>query len=66
MATVFEHACRLGAEGIVSRGRTVPIDPVHALSGSRSAIPQVSRCSGSGARCAIDEPSSPRQIQTTR
>jgi hypothetical protein len=32
------------------------IDPVRAASGSRSAIPPASPCSGSGARIGIDEP----------
>jgi bifunctional non-homologous end joining protein LigD len=46
--TVFEHACRLGAEGVVSS--TGLIGPVRAQSGSRCAIPPASRCSGSAAR----------------
>jgi hypothetical protein len=52
---VFEHACRLGAEGIVSkRADGTPIDPVGVRAGSRSAIPRASRCSGSAARIGID------------
>jgi hypothetical protein len=38
--TVFAHACRLGAEGIVSRRSTAPTGPVRARCGSRSAIPR--------------------------
>src|SRR6266436_6972419 len=37
-------------------GWTAPIDPVRARSGSRSAIPPASRCSGSGARFGIGDP----------
>jgi bifunctional non-homologous end joining protein LigD len=54
--TVFAHACRLGAEGIVSKKMTAPLDPALAASGSRCAIPPASRCNGSGARFGIDEP----------
>jgi bifunctional non-homologous end joining protein LigD len=38
--TVFGHACRLGAEG-----RTAPIDPAHAASGSSVTRP-ASPCNG--------------------
>jgi bifunctional non-homologous end joining protein LigD len=55
-AAVFAHACRLGAEGIVSKRSTAHIDPVLVRSGSRSAIPPASPCSGSEARRGIDEP----------
>jgi hypothetical protein len=39
---------------------TAPIDPVRAASGSRSAIPPASPCSGRGARFGIDEPEAAR------
>jgi hypothetical protein len=55
-ATVFAHACRLGAEGIVSKRSTAAISPARAASGSRSAMPPASPRSGSGARGRIDEP----------
>jgi hypothetical protein len=50
-----------GISGTISRasfprGWTVPIDPARAASGSRSAIPPASRCSGSGARGGIGDP----------
>jgi bifunctional non-homologous end joining protein LigD len=38
--TVFAHACRLGAEGIVSKRSTAGIDRGRARSGSKSAIPR--------------------------
>ena len=55
-AAIFEHACQLGAEGIVSKkvDGTYRSGPV-ARSGSRSAIPPASRCSGSAARSGINE-----------
>jgi hypothetical protein len=56
--TVFEHACRLGAEGIVSKRSMGPIDPGRAQSGSRSAIPRASPCRGSAARIGIGDPGS--------
>jgi ATP dependent DNA ligase domain len=37
------------------RRSIAPTGPVHAVSGSRSAIRPASRCSGSGARCGIAE-----------
>jgi bifunctional non-homologous end joining protein LigD len=48
--TVFADACRLGAEGIVSKkvDGTYLSGPCRA--GSRSTIPRASPCSGSGAR----------------
>jgi hypothetical protein len=52
---VFAHACRLGAEGIVSKKVEAPIDPVLVWSGSRSALPPASLCSGSAARFGIDD-----------
>jgi hypothetical protein len=56
-ATVFAHACRLGAEGIVSKkvDLIVPTSQARAGSGSRSAIALASPCSRSGARSGIDE-----------
>jgi bifunctional non-homologous end joining protein LigD len=48
--TVFAYACRLGAEGIVSKKWTVPIDPAHPASRSRSVIPPALPCSRSAAR----------------
>jgi hypothetical protein len=54
--TVFEHACRLGAEGIVSKRSTALIDQVLARSRSRSAIPRASRCSASAVRSGIGDP----------
>ena len=45
--TVFAHACRLGAEGIVSKKVEAPIDPGRAGFGSRCAILPASRCRGS-------------------
>src|SRR5215467_12492979 len=54
--TVFEHACRLGAEGASCQRRsTAPIGPVRAACGSRSAIPPAWRFSGSGARSGIGD-----------
>jgi bifunctional non-homologous end joining protein LigD len=50
---VFAHACRLGAEGIVSKRVTAPIDPVLVRSGSRSAIPPALPCSGRGVSFGI-------------
>jgi hypothetical protein len=60
--TVFEHACRLGAEGIVQSGWTAPIDPVRARRGSRFAIPRVSRCSGSAVRSGTGDPDCLRAV----
>src|SRR5712672_2141875 len=54
--TVFAHACRLGAEGIVSKKAMARIDLARVASGSKSAIPPASRCSGSAARIGIGEP----------
>jgi len=51
---VFAHACRLGAEGIVSKS-TAPIGLVRARSGSRSGIPPALRCSGSVATIGTDD-----------
>src|SRR5258708_17984995 len=53
--TVFEHACRLGAEGTSPSGWTAPIDLGFARSGLRSAIPQASLCRGSAARIGTDD-----------
>ena len=58
-AAVFEHACRLGAEAIVSKRSTEPIDRGRARSGSKSAIPPASRCSASAARRGTGDPSGP-------
>jgi hypothetical protein len=58
-ATVFAHACRLGAEGIVFK-RIAPINPACGASGSRPAIPPASPCSGSEARFGLDEPQAAR------
>jgi len=33
---IFEHACKLGLEGIVSKRVDMPIDPDHQRAGSRS------------------------------
>jgi hypothetical protein len=46
---VVAHACRLGAEGIVSKKIIAPIGPVRVASGSRFAILPASRCSDAGA-----------------
>jgi hypothetical protein len=54
--TIFEHACRFGAEGIVSKKVDGAYGLVPARSGSKSAIPPASRCSGSAARIGIDDP----------
>jgi bifunctional non-homologous end joining protein LigD len=53
---VLAHACRLGAEGIVSKKVDGTYRSGRAASGSRSAIPQASPCSGRGARFGTDEP----------
>jgi hypothetical protein len=58
--TVFAHACRLGAEGTFPRGWTAPIDLVRAASGSRSALPPTSPCSGNETRFGIDVPQAAR------
>jgi hypothetical protein len=42
------------------RRSMAPIDPAHAASGLRSAIPPASPCSGSGARFGIDQPQAVR------
>jgi hypothetical protein len=55
-ATVFEHACRLGAEGIVSKRVDGIYRSGHARRGSRFAILPASRRSGSAARGGIGEP----------
>jgi hypothetical protein len=47
--TVFAHACRLGAEGIVSKRVDSTYRSGPCRRGSRSAIPPGSLCSGSGA-----------------
>jgi bifunctional non-homologous end joining protein LigD len=55
-ATVFAHACRLGAEGIVSK----KIDGTYRSGPCRVwikvTIPRVLPCGGSGARFGIDKP----------
>jgi bifunctional non-homologous end joining protein LigD len=56
--TVFAHACQLGAEGSCRRRSMAPTSPARAASGSRSAIPPASPCSGSEARFGIDAPRS--------
>jgi bifunctional non-homologous end joining protein LigD len=43
---VFAHACRLGAEGIVSKKVDGTYDPVCPASGLRSAIPQYRGATG--------------------
>ena len=53
---VFAHACQLGAEGIVSKKVDSTYQPGPAASGSKSAIPPASPCSGSGARYGTAEP----------
>jgi len=55
---VFAHACRLGAEGVVSKKVDGTYRSGACRSGSRSAIPPASPCSGSGARCRIGAPGS--------
>jgi hypothetical protein len=57
--TVFAHACRLGAEGIVSK-RIDGTSPSLAAPGSRSAMAPALPCSGSAARCGIGEPQAMR------
>jgi ATP-dependent DNA ligase len=54
---VFAHACRLGAEGIVSKKVDAPTSPARAASGSRSAIPPASPCRESAARNGMGDPS---------
>ena len=51
---VFAHACRLGAEGIVSK-KVARIDRARAASGSRSGIPPASPGGGGGARGGIGD-----------
>jgi bifunctional non-homologous end joining protein LigD len=53
--TVFAHACRLGAEGIVSKKVDGTYRSGPCPFGSRSAIPQASLCRGSATRIGIDE-----------
>ncbi len=53
---VFAHACRFGAEGIVSKRVDGTIDPVLVRSGSRSGMPPALRCSGGAARIGIGDP----------
>jgi hypothetical protein len=57
--TVFAHACRLGAEGIVSKKIDGTYRSGRAASGSKSAIPQVSPCSASGVRFGIGDQERP-------
>src|SRR5262249_47963755 len=54
-STVFEHACRFGAEGIVSKKVTAPIDRGRARFGSRFAIQRAWRCSESAMRSGIGD-----------
>jgi bifunctional non-homologous end joining protein LigD len=49
-AVVFEHACKLGAEGIVSKRINAPYRSGPYPAWSRSAIQRASRFSGSAAR----------------
>jgi hypothetical protein len=61
-ATVFAHACQLGAEGIVSKRVDGTFRaPARVPSGSRFAIPPASLGSGSAARFGIGAPGSGRQ-----
>jgi bifunctional non-homologous end joining protein LigD len=48
--TVFAYACRLGAEGIVSKRVDGTYRSGYPAHGSRSATPPASPCSGRGAR----------------
>jgi ATP-dependent DNA ligase len=52
---VFAHACRLGAEGIVSKRSARPIGPGHTRHGSKCATRRASRFSGSAARSGTGE-----------
>jgi hypothetical protein len=54
---VFAHACKLGAEGIVSKRVDGPIGPGRTRFGSKFATPPASPCSGSGARIGTSEAS---------
>jgi hypothetical protein len=54
--TVFAHACRLGAEGMVSKKVDgTSIRPAPRLARSRSAIPPASPGTGSGGRIGMAE-----------
>jgi ATP-dependent DNA ligase len=58
-ATVFAHACRLGAEGIVSKKVDSTCRSGRAVSGSGSAIPPAPPCSRRGASFGVNEPEAP-------